>query len=209
MKKLAVSAVVLAALVALAAACAEEPAPVAPPAPPPPPPVAVAPPPVADEATPTLRLPADTRPTAEAIELHVDPRQERFSGAVDIDVRLDRPRSTIWLHGKDLHVTAATVTPEGGATVAGTWQERHESGIAALALAAVVPAGKARVHVVFDAPFGRGSKGLYKTREAGTEYAFTQFEAIAAREAFPCFDEPGFKIPFTTTLVVPAEMQAI
>jgi alanyl aminopeptidase len=209
MKHRALAAVLLVGLVAMAVACAEAPPPVAPLAPAPPPPTTMAAPPVADEATPTLRLPADTRPTAEAIELRVDPRQERFSGAVDIDVRLDRPRSTIWLHGKDLHVTAASVTPEGGAPVAGTWQERHESGIVALTLAAAVPAGKARVHVAFDAPFARGSKGLYKTTEAGVDYAFTQFEAIAAREAFPCFDEPSFKIPFTTTLVVPAEMQAI
>jgi alanyl aminopeptidase len=113
------------------------------------------------------------------------------------------------MHGKDMRVAAATVTPEGGAPVAGTWQERHDSGIASIALASVVPAGKARVHVVFDAPFGRGQKGLYKASEAGEAYAFTQFEALGARLAFPCFDEPGFKLPFTATLVVPAGMQAI
>ena len=188
-------------------ACAGAPPPETPP---PPPPVApVAPISVVEETAPTLRLPADTRPLAEAIELHVDPAQDRFSGAVDIDVQLDRARSTLWLHGKDLHVTAATVTPAGGAPIAATWQERQDSGIAALTLAGQAPAGKARVHVAFDAPFGRGQKGLYRTTEAGVAYAFTQFEAIAARLAFPCFDEPGFKIPFTTTLVVPAGMQAI
>ena len=190
-------------------ACAETPPPHSPPAavlvPPPPPATA----PLVEEPVPALRLPSDTRPLAESIELHIDPRQERFSGAVDIDVRLDRPRSVVWLHGKDLHVTAATVTPDGGAPIVATWQERGDSGMASLSLTGVAPAGKARLHVTFDAPFGRGQKGLYRTREAGVDYAFTQFEAIAARLAFPCFDEPGLKIPFTTTLVVPPDMQAI
>jgi alanyl aminopeptidase len=165
--------------------------------------------PVAEEPVPALRLPSDTRPLAESIELHVDPRQDRFSGAVDIDVRFDRPRSVVWLHGKDLHVTGASVTPDGGAPLVATWQDRGESGMASLSLAGTAPAGKARIHVAFDAPFGRGQTGLYRTREAGVDYAFTQFEAIKARLAFPCFDEPGFKIPFTTTLVVPPDMQAI
>ena len=170
---------------------------------------APSPPAGASEPVPTLRLPGDTRPTAEAIELHVDPKDERFSGAVDIDVRLDRPRGVLWLHGKDLHVAAATVTPEGGAPIAATWAERSESGFASLTLAALAPAGKARIHVAFDAPFSRGQSGLYRAREAGESYAFTQFESVAARTAFPCFDEPGFKIPFTTTLIVPSDMQAI
>jgi alanyl aminopeptidase len=192
------------------AACAQPapavaPAPAAAPAPAP----AAAPAPVAAEPLPTLRLPADTRPLAESIELHIDPRQERFSGAVDIEVQLAHPRSTLWLHGKDMHVTEASVTPEGGAPVAGLWQDRHESGVASIGLPSAIPAGRAHVRIVFDAPFGRGQKGLYTTAEANESYAFTQFEAIAARLAFPCFDEPGFKIPFTTTLVVPAGMQAV
>ena len=164
---------------------------------------------MADEAPPALRLPSDTRPLAEAIALRIDPRQDRFSGAADIDVTLERARGVIWLHGRDMHVTEATVTPANGAPIAATWKARGEAGLASLTLASVAPAGNARVHIVFDAPFGRGQRGLYKTAEAGVDYAFTQFESIGAREAFPCFDEPGFKIPFTTSLVVPADMQAI
>jgi alanyl aminopeptidase len=173
------------------------------------PPLAAVVSPGADEPVPALLLPRDTRPLAEAIELTLDPRQERYSGAVDIDVQLERARSVVWLHGQELHVTRASVTPAGGAPIPATWQVRHASGVAGLALSSSAPAGRAKIRVEFDAAFGTGQRGLYRTTEAGVPYAFTQFEAIAARDAFPCFDEPDFKIPFTTTLIVPADQQAI
>jgi alanyl aminopeptidase len=170
---------------------------------------AAAPLPHANDSVPPLRLPSDTHPLDEAVELHIDPGQDRFSGAVDIEVELDEPRGVLWLNGKDLNVVRATVTPAGAGPIAGVWKERSDSGVASLTLAGAAPAGRAKLHFEFDAPFGKGQKGLYKTTEAGQDYVFTQFEAIAARLAFPCFDDPGFKIPYTPTLVVPAGLQAI
>ncbi len=179
-----------------------------------PPPPAAAPPPIVaafgtDEPVPTLLLPRDTHPLAEAIELTLDPKQDRYTGAVDIDVQLDQARGVVWLHGQELHVTRAEVTPAGAAPIAATWRARDESGVAALELVSPARAGRAKIRVEFDAAFGTGERGLYKTIEAGVPYAFTQFEAIAARNAFPCFDEPDVKIPYSTALVVPADTQAV
>ncbi len=179
-------------------------------APPPGPPAAASQLPGLDEPTPLLRLPGDVRPTAEAIELHIDPTQDRFSGAVDIDVTLAKTRALFWLHGRNMHVTQATVTPAGAVALPATWKQVDEAtGVSSLTLGTAVPAGNARIHVAFDAPFEHGQSGLYKVTEGGVPYAFTQFEAITARRAFPCFDEPGFKIPFTTTLVVPEGVEAV
>ena len=40
-------------------------------------------------------------------------------------------------------------------------------------------------------------------------YAFTQFEPLEARKAFPAFDQPEFKTPYATTLRVPSGMHAL
>ena len=149
------------------------------------------------------------RPVSEAIELTIRPEQERFSGKVDIDVQLDHPRRSLWLHARKLHITAASVLPDASAPIPATWGDEDDHGLGRLQLATEVPAGHARIHVEYDAAFVAGNKGLFKATEAGVPYAFTQFEATDARRAFPCLDEPGFKIPFAVTLDVPDGEQAI
>ncbi len=115
----------------------------------------------------------------------------------------------IWLHGKDLHARSATVRLEGSGPVAATYGEVDPSGVAALRLAQPIGPGRGRIRIDYDAPFMHTTDGLYVVERAGKRYAFTQFEAIGARRAFPCFDEPAFKIPYDVTLFVPKGMEGI
>src|SRR5262249_57982451 len=66
-----------------------------------------------------------------------------------------------------------------------------------------ISAGRYRLHIDFARDFGIRATGLYRVEADGQSYAFTQFEPDSAREAFPCWDEPGFKIPWQVTVVVP------
>ncbi|MCC7537007.1 MAG: M1 family metallopeptidase [Deltaproteobacteria bacterium] len=155
------------------------------------------------ERPPGVRLPREVVPRAYALELSVDPREERFSGRVRIEVELTRAATAIFLHGKGLHVTSATVTPAGGRAERAVWHEvSADEGLYALRTAASIAAGRATLELVYDAPFDRELEGLYRVDHAGRSYAFTQMEPISARRAMPCFDEPGFKTPFEVTLVV-------
>ncbi|MEP7282702.1 MAG: hypothetical protein ABI696_12050, partial [Rubrivivax sp.] len=69
------------------------------------------------QAVPTGRLPRTVVPTHVALELRIDPAQERFSGVVRLDVNVTQATRTFWLHGKRLNVTQATLTPTGGVPV--------------------------------------------------------------------------------------------
>src|SRR5262249_20329214 len=46
-----------------------------------------------------LRLPDGARPVHYDVELTVVPTEDRFTGAVDIDLELAAPAETVWLHG--------------------------------------------------------------------------------------------------------------
>ena len=79
-----------------------------------------------------------------------------------------------------------------------------------MALQQPIPAGRGRIRIRYSGPLRRnGTHGLFAEQEDGLWYVFSQFEAIDARQAFPCFDEPGFKVPWQVTLRVPADLVAV
>jgi alanyl aminopeptidase len=155
-----------------------------------------------------LRLPRDVRPLAYALELSVLPKQARFSGRTQIVIALDAAKDVIALHGKELHVTSVSAIA-GDETINGSYQQQNEDGLASLHFERPLPAGQSRLVIAYDAPFDRSLQGLYRVDAEGESYAFTQFESISARKAFPCFDEPGWKTPFDLWLTVDAHDVAV
>ncbi|HZX67127.1 MAG TPA: M1 family peptidase, partial [Myxococcales bacterium] len=123
-----------------------------------------------DEAPPTGKLPPDVRPTRYALSLEIDPANERFSGTAEIDVELDRPRTVVWLHGAELHVTSASI--DG---MEATYAQVDPGGVAKLTLPRSMGPGKATLRFAWDAPFNRHLRGLYLARAEGRAYASTQF----------------------------------
>jgi len=159
------------------------------------------------QTVPTGRLPDGVKPTAYSLAFTVDPSKERFSGETKIDIEAAAPTSLIYLHGQDLAVSRAVVVA-GGQRIAARYSEVHSSGVAKLELARPLPAGPARIEIAYTAGFRTGAEGIFRAKVGENWYAWTQMEPLDARRAFPGFDEPGFKTPFTMTLTVPKTMKA-
>jgi alanyl aminopeptidase len=153
-------------------------------------------------------------PLAYQLALDIDPRRPDFSGHVRIDVQLDRRVDLIQLHARDLRLSrVALAVPDGERSVTASAQplpgRLGENGLTSLVLAEPIGPGASVIDIDFSGEFNARLRGLYKVETGGESYAFTQFEPIDARRAFPCFDEPRFKTPFQLTLRVPAGESAI
>ena len=155
-------------------------------------------------APPKLRLPAGVGPVRYAAELWVDPAKETFEGKIEIQISLKEETGTVWLNAKELDVRAAAARPAAGgeaipgsAALAGsdfvglTFQRNLSPGLWTLILDY-----SGRVE-------SKDTEGIFRQKEGADWYAFTQFEAIYARRAFPCFDEPSFKTPWQLTIHAP------
>ncbi len=154
---------------------------------------------------PVARLGNAVVPVRYRIELKIDPTQDRFSGVVSIDVAVNEARDTIWLHGKGLNITEAYLTDSESRRIDASYEERDESGVALLTLARVAEVGSATLHFTYDAPFNTSTNALFTVVRGEDHYAASQLEAIAARQIFPGFDEPVFKVPFDLTIVARAD----
>ena len=153
----------------------------------------------AQSAIPDGKLSGAARPVAYRLDLTVVPEKERFSGHAEVDITLKAGQTSLCMHGRDLNVTKA-VAVQNGKVIAVTWKQVDPLGVAQVTFAEPLKPGKATLRFDYDAPFGDNPAGLYHIKVDDQWYAWTQFESIDARAAFPSFDEPGFKTPFNVTL---------
>lgn len=145
----------------------------------------------------SFRLDGKVRPLDYTIELRIDPAKETFTGVAEIRLLLPAGTRQIWLHGVELDQLSAKL---GGKAVRAT-PVRDER----IRFDLPEPmGGEQRLVVEYRGQLSeRELDGVLRRQDGGHWYAFTQFEDTLARRAFPCFDEPSYKVPLRLTLVVP------
>jgi len=158
--------------------------------------------PAASLEVPRMRLPDQATPLRYSLELTLVPAATEFAGVVHIDLQIKTGTRLLWINGDGLAIEAAAVAA-GGVTYSA--QARSEPrDFVGLTFEHEIPAGPATLTLRFKGSYAvRETRGLFKQSENGEWYAFTQFEPISARRAFPCFDEPQWKTPWRVTIDAP------
>ncbi|MCA9675242.1 MAG: hypothetical protein KC464_09420, partial [Myxococcales bacterium] len=156
---------------------------------------------------------AGVTPRAYHLELAIDPEATGFTGTVTIDVDVAVRTRTIWLDARELEISSVRVVRPGAAGAPDEQLEATEAtgaptGKVGITLARPLPPGPARVELRFAGLY-RLDDGLFAQTYRAHTYAFSDFEPLDARRAFPCFDEPRFKTPWTVSLVVPHGLVAL
>jgi puromycin-sensitive aminopeptidase len=150
------------------------------------------------------RLAPDPRPRHYALDLTIDPRQDRFLGEVTITLTAERRTRAFALHCVDLNLRRVRLEDRRGAVPIRSNETRPERETLELRLERPLEPGGATLTITYDGPIRRDLRGLYLARSGRRSYAVTQLEATDARRVFPCFDEPAMKAQFQLRVTTPA-----
>jgi len=158
---------------------------------------------------PHAQLPDTVTPKSYRVDMMIDPQKEGMSGTVAIDVTMNDAADHIWIHAKEMTVSAARIDYKDGTKAELTFNaislEEAPSGIAYLSSDETLPTGEATLTVAYETPYNQNLNSAYQVRRGEEAYIVTQFEPLGAREAFPSFDEPKFKVPFTLSITSPSD----
>lgn len=145
-------------------------------------------------------LPDAATPKAYRLAMTIVPESDTFSGHTEIDITVKAKTSSLFMHGRDLKISKA-VAVQNGKEIAVTFTQLDKTGVARADFAQPVAAGPLTLKFDYEASYGDNAAGLYHIKVGDDWYAWTQFESIDARSAFPSFDQPGYKTPFTVKVI--------
>ncbi len=154
-----------------------------------------------------VRLGDEVVPTFQAIDLVLDAGVADYRGAVRIELEVQRATDSFRFHSEGAALSSVVLKGKSGEVTA-----RHEAegdDVVRVDTDAPLAPGRYTLEIEFTNAYDTQAIGLYRMEQDGVGYLFTQFQADDAREAFPCWDEPAFKIPFQMTLTVPEAHLAV
>ena len=137
----------------------------------------------------------------------------QVNGLADVGLIVTHPTRCVVVHVADLVVLEARL---GDATNGIPARRRYNEKTEQLTLEwdDPLPVGYSPIHMRFNYQLNEGMSGFYRSTyplsNGGTGVlAATQFEANAARSAFPCFDEPEFKAEFAVEVITQKGLQVL
>jgi alanyl aminopeptidase len=143
------------------------------------------------------RLGDIVEPVKQTIKLTVDPSTPAYSGSTEIALRVNQTADHIRLHADGIEISSLELLAPTGPLET---EHAVQDDVLTVTAGTPIEAGEYTLRIEFSNEFNTQAVGLYRMEAEGVGYAYTQFEDIDARKAFPCFDEPAFKIPFQLTI---------
>ncbi|MDE1869238.1 MAG: M1 family metallopeptidase [Candidatus Micrarchaeota archaeon] len=135
----------------------------------------------------------------------------KFKGSAAITVEIKKSANLIKLNAKELEISEANVTAHGKIQKCRVSYDKKEEEIALRFTDKI--SGKALISIEFTGLHNNQMDGFYRSKYLynGKEgnIVTTQFEAVSARKAFPCIDEPIAKATFDVTMIVEKDLSAI
>ncbi|MGH7357707.1 MAG: M1 family metallopeptidase [Candidatus Rokuibacteriota bacterium] len=160
------------------------------------------------------RLPRTVVPSRYDLRLEPDLDTAAYAGEEAIQVEVRDEVDEIQLNAVELTITRVEAEGPDGARIEGTTSLDPESDRLHLRFPRALRPGEWTLRLSFRGILNDQLHGFYRSTFKDAEgrthvMAATQFEAVDARRAFPCWDEPAFKAVFGVTLVVPEGYAAI
>ncbi|MGE3271452.1 MAG: M1 family metallopeptidase [Chloroflexota bacterium] len=162
----------------------------------------------------TYRLPKTVLPERYELTLTPDIVAFTYTGEERVSLQISEPVSEILLNAVDLELFDVTLSNAAGETLTGTVAMIAEEERASIRLNGTAAPGAWTLDLKFSGILNDRLHGFYRstyTDPNGQQQviATTQMEAVDARRAFPCWDEPEMKAVFSVTLVVDEGLMAV
>jgi aminopeptidase N len=160
-----------------------------------------------------IRLSENFVPERYVLELEPAIEDAVFSGKEILYFNLKKSSKEITLHATDLNIKEVSVVA-GGKTLKKTKTSfNKKSETITFTFENTIPKGKGRLYATFEGTLNDRMHGFYRSSYThnGKErfLATTQFEAVDARRAFLCVDEPAAKAVFEVTITAPKDKTII
>jgi puromycin-sensitive aminopeptidase len=160
------------------------------------------------------RLPRTVVPSRYDIRLEPDLDTATYTGEEAIQVEVRDETDEVQLNAVELTITRVSAEAHDGTRLDGTATLDPSGDRLQLHFPRALRPGPWTLHIAFQGILNDQLHGFYRSTFKDAEgrthvMAATQFEAVDARRAFPCWDEPALKAVFGVTLVVPDGYAAI
>ena len=135
----------------------------------------------------------------------------KYTGEETISIFINSSTKTIRLNSADIEILSAEIISDSKVQKCTFKENKEEETITFFVKDEI--SGDAKLKLSFKGYHNDQMVGFYRSKYTydGKEQYFmtTQFEAVDARRAFPCFDEPILKATFELSLLVDAKHMAI